>query len=676
MNFFLTFPVLIISTIPEKKIAGYNYESRKKYIYATNLSYENSKTKCQDHMFNYFNCLYLEPTIKAYKEKLNQLPEFCNKIQPLHIHYVNLYKHAISNFLKSYSEKIFLFSKIDTNEFWKFTRDRISKMIIDEYKKFSLQKVNECYDYKPCNKDFLDIISKNRKRFDDVFYDLTRQFASDLAEYIGLELFELCKYFQLIVFTNKGTEDNELVPWDFIAEYDEFEARKFFEKISETVVECPPNTRIVLRFHIDPLFLVTNIFTSILYEMKSQNEHKNNELTESDIYVITEDRMYKYIYNILFDHLFGLRDILLVARQKGFNITILNYNVEYDIIDFITCYLKKIKSNNVVIKDINRCYFENKILILVNFFEKLSNIIVAACKYKSENLPISLLYENEFCKENAKPNYTIVEPEKAKKNLKRLYFLLIKYEKNLKDIYKDYKKIVHVLLKIISMVKVDNIPEKNDIKEKLMKNLSMSYSKIAQIHINFELFFFRLVFKFNMMVEKIHTNKDISSTEFSRFEKRICENITLLSKYFIIIKKQLNEKIFQIKYEEDIAGVEMVKNEELSCLIDEEQQEEDCNTEFLVSITELDEILKSYKKPLILTSVFFKRIFVDYDETKNSQKLPEFFLDEPLQQKNEILKTRSNANGNTETAEAIALPIEKEKSKKNKIETARKTKKK
>ncbi|EJW01715.1 hypothetical protein EDEG_03758 [Edhazardia aedis USNM 41457] len=544
-------PIFILGSEYELKLPRYNYETKRKHIIVTNLSYNDYIEISEDHMIKYFNREFLLPTIETYNEVLNEPPESRqNEVQPLNCNYKNLYELAISSFLKTCFKNIKAYTKVDKNTFCNSTCENLSKIICKNHQKFSITNLDAHRDTEVCYKDFLEAVSNNKERFDILFYELTKHFVKDLSEYVGLAFAEFCIYFQLTVNTNVVLDESKLVPWYFITSYNESAPIIFFQIFSESINECPLGTKILVRFHIDPIYLSTNIFTEKELQVKAQNEQKHIELTEANMCTIIEEKMYKHIDDVIFKNLLALRDLFSLVKNKGLEIEIFSSSIEYDLARFFDYYMAQLSALNVVFNDEFSLYFKKNLVILANYFEKIWNITITTCRQFYQNLPSTFFGKHEFCEENPTPSYVIIEPQKHQKNLMKIYYLLKIYEEVLKCVFTDYKKIINAFDDIISLLKTDDIDQKRKKQEELIRILNVSQYKNCDRELRIELQFFRSIFKYNMLLQNCGVANDISSILFNRFSDNVKESIDLLKIYSVYIKKMLNESIFEVKYSE------------------------------------------------------------------------------------------------------------------------------
>ncbi|EJW01995.1 hypothetical protein EDEG_03550 [Edhazardia aedis USNM 41457] len=556
----LLLPIIIFSSDVDKKIIGYDYQSKTKYIFATNLVPETSLKLQLNHIATCFMKDNFMPAIKDYRNSIackKDIVYLKSKGRFLKDHVIEVFKKAIESFLDLKSYVINKISPIDKTCFIDIACKNLSEKIHVVFSNFSLIVEKEYCDYEIPIIDFETLIYKHDKYFNKIFFYLSNDVIEILAKYVKIEVFDFINYFDFFANIQYDMNHFEAVPWDFtlnsINSY-ETQVRDFFNFLKKQIDEVPQGSKIYLRFHIEPSLLVSEILLFEIGKFIDQTKSEKKDIGESELYNIIDNNVYEAINRRFFDYLFGLKKIyeMGIDSEKNCEIKVFDCDFKYNSMFFIEKIEKVLTSEGVAI---SKCTYESlkyNMMVLGEYFEKAWARIFYLLDSNSGNIPSSFMFESEFTGKCLQPTEFVAEI--SQKNVGKIYKELDEYENYHKDVFSKQRSAIESLLLMISLVKEESIDVQAGLKDDLVIYLYNLLSKIKLKGWNIELHFICLLNEFGMMCEIKCNSKDASKFELERSKRQIKEKENALSIYFDIINKLSDEKKFKIQKKESEAS--------------------------------------------------------------------------------------------------------------------------
>ncbi|EJW02879.1 hypothetical protein EDEG_02759 [Edhazardia aedis USNM 41457] len=546
--------VLIHSSLDEEKMVGYNYESATKYIFVTNLEKETSVMLRKNHFANCFiedqiyNLMINTPVLT--KTKCVDSNE--QKIKSIRNLLVGIFKKALSSFFDMNS--IFLNNRFQHKriEFINLACKNISEMISDSYLMKNLPKnIKVKYNSNISDNEFLRMLISSNKKKDKILMDCSIKIIESFANFLKVDVLDFLNYYDFIDSRNNRNKDVALVPWELIQiGDDEANIEIFFQLLKNNIKKIPVDSKIFIRFTIDPILLVFNVFSSVIDRLKNENKFNAKVLYESEAYELIEEYIYEKIDRLILAFLFNLKkiDLMKSPSNEKYNIELLDNINEYYFRILFDQNIDKIKLIKKNFKEISNIQFENIFVVLSKYFITSWSRILKYINYKTNAEEFSLLQKNEFSCMNPQKNELFSQQKETIHDFKLIFNSLKNYETYFWRIFEHHKiNIKNYLciyyynkdMKSIGFSKPEN--EKfNQFDIKFNKEILLQWLLI-------ELNLCRLINFYVIIFVSKCGQQYVSESDLSKLQRNINKNIVDLNRFSVLIGKFTNKIVFCIQ---------------------------------------------------------------------------------------------------------------------------------
>ncbi|EJW02669.1 hypothetical protein EDEG_02931 [Edhazardia aedis USNM 41457] len=549
--YFLILPTLFSSSFEYNKIALNTDKSQIKFIYVTNTTFKQALLALKYDFTSYFYQYHILPAIDVLKlssDLVQQSPYEEPKEYLLNYQYKKFFKLAVIDFLNSCISNITELSRESHDEYVEMICKDVSNMIDDnlEYHFQSVLKIPYLNDNYITSKKFVNHLyiykDENKRKFDSIIIRI----AIDLANHLKMNIFDLLNYINYVVITGIDLKENILASWHFINTSRAFMIKDLFESLKKRLQELETSPKFFIRFHFDPMYLVTTFFINTVNDMKNKKGCQYYALNEQDLYNINENKIHQLIDGTIYHCLIGLQDVTRLSRNNNREILGHCFQPKYDLEKKLINSINFLKNKNIHIEGASIAYFKFNIKALGEYFGNIWNAIFETLMCKYVDLPLSFM---SLCQKSLNRPLRKNDSSKIEINggeFQNLYNELCKNMTKLDLLFGNYADIFISFTKIIHYEKCYNRDRSQKENDVCYKNLLKLFGWIIKIEISYELQLNYFINKYHMLIDVMCDLPSFSLAELAKINEKTLQHRNRLHSYHIFLHGLLNEEIFSI----------------------------------------------------------------------------------------------------------------------------------